>query len=107
MNAGDDVEVAGTWSLTIQTPIGTHEVVLSIEVVDGRLTGAARGAAEEVPMEDLTVDRRHLRWRQQIHRPMRLNLVFDVVVDGNVLHGTSRAGRLPASAVTGHRTATR
>jgi hypothetical protein len=34
---------------------------------------------------------------------MRLNLAFAVTVDGDTLAGTSRAGRLPASKVTGRR----
>jgi hypothetical protein len=34
---------------------------------------------------------------------MRLNLEFDVVVDGDRLTGHSKAGRLPRSAVTGER----
>jgi hypothetical protein len=36
---------------------------------------------------------------------MRLNLEFDVVVDGDRLTGYLKAGRLPRSAVTGARTA--
>ena len=35
--------------------------------------------------------------------PMRLNLVFHVLVTGDALGGHSRAGRLPRSAVTGTR----
>jgi hypothetical protein len=34
---------------------------------------------------------------------MRLNLAFAVTVDGDTLTGTSKAGRLPASKVTGRR----
>jgi hypothetical protein len=34
---------------------------------------------------------------------MRLNLDFDVVVDGETLYGHSRAGRLPRTTVTGTR----
>lgn len=34
---------------------------------------------------------------------MRLNLAFAVTVDGDILTGTSKAGRLPASKVTGQR----
>jgi hypothetical protein len=34
---------------------------------------------------------------------MRLNLDFDVLVDGDRLTGHSKAGRLPRSAVTGTR----
>jgi hypothetical protein len=34
---------------------------------------------------------------------MRLNLAFAVTIDGDTLTGTSKAGRLPASKVTGRR----
>jgi len=37
-------------------------------------------------------------------RPMRLNLRFDVAVDGDQMTGTSKAGRLPTSKVSGVRT---
>jgi len=36
---------------------------------------------------------------------MRLNLDFDVAVDGETLTGHSRAGRLPRTTVTGTRRA--
>ncbi|MGW0085085.1 DJ-1/PfpI family protein [Streptomyces sp. NPDC003393] len=42
-------------------------------------------------------------WRQAVTKPMRLNLAFDVTVDGDTLKGTSKAGRLPSSRVTGER----
>lgn len=44
-------------------------------------------------------DGRQVGWRQTVTKPMRLNLAFDVVVDGDRL----RAGRLPRSAVSGVR----
>lgn len=99
---GDPV---GTWQLRISTPVGTQEVTLEIARTGGALTGTAHGAGEEVAMEELATDGRHLRWRQRITRPIRLHLAFDVVVDGDGLSGISRAGRLPASRVTGARTA--
>lgn len=68
---------------------------------DGTATATFRG--ETVPLEDLGVDGRRATWRQSVTRPMRLNLEFEVTVDGDVLTGHSRAGRLPRSAVTGRR----
>jgi len=38
-----------------------------------------------------------------VTKPMRLNLDFDVAVDGDRLVGHSRAGRSPRSAVNGTR----
>jgi hypothetical protein len=36
---------------------------------------------------------------------MRLNLTFDVTVTGDELTGRAKAGRLPSSKVSGHRSA--
>jgi len=100
---GSAPDVAGTWQLTIRTPIGRQDVTLDIEQRDGALIGHARGTAESVPLRNLTVEGQRLTWNQAITRPMRLNLRFDVTVTDDDLTGISRAGRLPTSQVTGHR----
>ncbi|MFZ3562508.1 hypothetical protein [Streptomyces sp. BH055] len=96
--------VEGTWDLSISTPIGTIDAVVELRGQSGALTGFAHGAGEEVPLREreLSGDDR-LTWKQAVTRPMRLNLAFAVTVDGDTLTGTSRAGRLPASKVTGIR----
>ncbi|WP_019545999.1 hypothetical protein [Streptomyces sulphureus] len=93
----------GTWDLTIATPIGSIEAVVELRTVGGELRGVAYGAGEEVPLRDLAVDGERITWRQSIRKPMRLDLVFALRVDGDELSGTSRAGRLPASRVAGRR----
>lgn len=95
--------VEGTWDLTIATPIGRIKPVIELRREAGRLTGIAHGAGEQIPLVDVAVDGRTLTWKQSVTRPMRLNLAFTVTVVGDTLTGTSRAGRLPASKVTGHR----
>lgn len=95
--------VEGTWNLSISTPIGKIRAAVELREQDGVLTGVAHGAGEEVPLGDLTLDGDRLTWKQAITKPMRLNLAFDVTVDGDTLQGTSKAGRLPSSKVTGER----
>jgi len=99
--------VAGTWSLTIATPIGRLPVTLVLGYESGVLTGAATGRDETVPLTDIAAVAEpggvRLTWRQVISRPMRLNLSFAVLVSGAAMAGYSRAGRLPRSAVTGVR----
>ncbi|MGP4085802.1 hypothetical protein [Streptomyces sp. KR55] len=85
------------------TPIGKIKAVVEFVRQDGVLTGTAHGAGEEVPLSDITLDGDRLTWKQAITKPMRLNLAFAVTVDGDTLTGTSKAGRLPASKVTGER----
>jgi hypothetical protein len=69
------------------------------------LTGTAGTTAETVPLAGIACDGPRVTWRQSVTRPMRLNLDFDVVVDGGSLTGHSRAGRLPRTTVTGTRRA--
>ncbi|MGW4565990.1 hypothetical protein ACWEN3_27435 [Streptomyces sp. NPDC004561] len=93
----------GTWDLTMSTPIGRMKAVIELHRRDGVLTGTAQGSGEEVPLTDVVLDGDRLAWRQAISKPMRLNLAFDVTLDGDTLTGTSKAGRLPSTRITGER----
>lgn len=105
--AGAVRAAVGTWDLSVRTPIGSIGARVTIADVGGVLSGEAVGRSETVALQDVRVVRdgagERVTWRQSITRPMRLDLQFDVVVTGDVLAGTSRAGRLPASSVTGRR----
>ena len=106
MDEVNDVNVKnllGDWDVTIKTPIGSLAVVYTFTEQDGTLAGTATAKDEEVPLRGIAVEGQRITWRQSVTRPMRLNLDFDVVVDGDRLTGHSRAGRLPRSAVTGAR----
>jgi hypothetical protein len=95
--------VEGTWDVTIKTPIGSLAVGYLFAESDGTPTGSATLKGETGPLRELTLDGRRATWQQSVTKPMRLNLTFEVVVDGDRLTGHSRAGRLPRSAVTGVR----
>ncbi|MGW7535363.1 hypothetical protein [Amycolatopsis sp. NPDC054798] len=87
----------------MKTPIGTIKATYTFEETGGVLQGSASGAGETTPLADLTASGDRFTWRQRITRPMRLNLDYDVTVDGDSLSGESRAGRLPRTSVTGER----
>lgn len=99
--------VPGTWALTMSTPIGTVRADMTFVDTDGHLTGVATSRSETVELRDVRADPgedgEHVTWSQSVRRPMRLNLEFDVVVHGDDMEGHARAGRLPASRVTGRR----
>jgi hypothetical protein len=97
------MSILGDWDVTIKTPIGSLAVAYAFTDDDGAVTGSATGKGETVPLRDVTVAGQRVTWRQSVTKPMRLNLDFDVVVDGDRLTGFSKAGRLPRSAVTGVR----
>lgn len=99
------MDIVGDWDVTIKTPVGSLQIVYSFADDDGVITGSAAGRHETVQVTDIVVadDGRQVGWRQTVTKPMRLNLAFDVVVDGDRFTGHSRAGRLPRSAVSGVR----
>ncbi|MFF4377999.1 hypothetical protein [Kitasatospora sp. NPDC001547] len=96
-------DIHGIWDLTIATPIGRIRPVVELSSHEGELVGTARGAGENLPLRDVVLDGHRLTWKQSVTRPMRLDLTFTLTVDGDTLTGTSRAGRLPSSKVTGRR----
>jgi hypothetical protein len=97
------VTVDGTWALTIATPIGTQRVTLTLATRDGVLTGSAARGDDVVALIEPRLDGARLTWSQQITRPLRLTLRFDVVVDGDTMTGAAKAGALPSSRLTGQR----
>jgi hypothetical protein len=99
------MSVEGTWQLVIDTPIGKQQTIVELSAKDGALHGVARDQrhGEEVELTDLVLDGNRLTWKQSITKPMRLNLTFDVTVEGDQIAGRSKPGRLPSSKVTGHR----
>jgi hypothetical protein len=97
------MSIVGDWDVTIKTPIGSLTVAYTFTDRDGTIDGSATGKGETVPLRDITLAGQRVTWKQSVTKPMRLNLEFDVVVDGDRLTGHSKAGRLPRSAVTGAR----
>ncbi|HET6734154.1 hypothetical protein [Mycobacterium sp.] len=98
------MSILGEWDVMIKTPIGSLAVAYTFTDGGGAVAGTATGKGETVPLRDITVAGQRVTWRQSVTKPMRLDLDFDVEVDGDRLAGTSKAGRLPRSAVTGVRT---
>lgn len=93
----------GTWDVLIKTPIGTLSAVYEFSETNGALAGSACSKGETTALYDLVTDGSRVTWRQSVTKPMRLNLGFDIVLDGDEMTGHSRAGRLPRSTVTGNR----
>ncbi|GHO56988.1 hypothetical protein [Ktedonobacter robiniae] len=97
------MSLTGSWNINIATPIGTQSATLELTENEGVVEGMAKGDAETTPLITPALNGNRLTWKQSITKPMRLNLTFDVTIDGDTLTGTSKAGMLPSSKVTGMR----
>ncbi len=97
------MSITGSRNIKISTPIGTQSVILELTESGDMIKGIAKGNAETTQLIDPVLAGNRLTWKQSITKPMRLNLTFDVTIDGNTLSGTSKAGMLPTSKVIGMR----
>jgi len=100
------MSAAGTWNLTIDTPIGKqHATLVLTENADGSWEGTSRSldSGEEGALADLTVDGNDVGWHQSVTKPMKLNLKVTVTIDGDKLSGKAKAGMFPAVTMTGER----
>jgi hypothetical protein len=106
-STGEDlaVSVEGFWNVAVKTPLGTRRTVLEIWTADGGLQGLSRGEKEQLTLEGLHREGNRLTWSQNITKPMRMVLSFDVTVDGDEMNGTARGGPMPAATVSGSRAA--
>jgi hypothetical protein len=93
----------GSWDVTVSTPIGKIETVFEITETAGVLSGIARSNKETVEFIDPSIIDDTMTWTQKVTKPMRLNLAFAITLTGDSFEGTAKAGRLPASNVTGTR----
>ena len=98
---------AGSWDVTIATPIGELAATFDITEQDGAIHGTARSDAETVEFLDPAADGNRLTWLQEVTTPMRLKLSFEVTVEGDTMTGTSKAPGIPSSKVSGSRVSAR
>jgi hypothetical protein len=97
------MSVAGTWNLTIDTPMGKQSAVLTLEETASGVTGVASADGESMPLDNVAVDGQRVTFKQAITKPMKLTVNFDLTVDGDTIGGKAKAGMFPASKVTGSR----
>ena len=50
--AADKADPTGTWKYTVKTPMGDFEIVLTLKLDGGKLTGATKRAEMETKIED-------------------------------------------------------
>lgn len=95
----------GKWQVSIATPVGKQAVVFDISTQNGVVRGTATQGDEITEFIDPVIENERLIWLQVVTKPLSLRLKFEVVVEGDHMTGTAKAGMLPASKVSGERLA--
>jgi hypothetical protein len=82
----------GTWTLTMDTPMGERRSTLTLATSGGTLTGKQEAEGNTTDITDGTSNGNAVSWKVAITNPMPLTLTFSGTVDGNSMTGTADTG---------------
>ena len=83
------MSVAGTYKITINSPMGAQEATLTLND-DG--TGNMSGAQGSQDLAEVTIDGNAASWSTEIQQPMPMKLEFTATIDGENISGDVNAG---------------
>jgi len=92
----------GNWKTTVNSPMGVQEGTLSVAISGDTFTGTMEG---RMGAQDISgkVDGNNLSWSASITSPFPMTLEFTVMVDGDTMSGSVKAGAFGSSPLTGVR----
>lgn len=93
----------GKWNVTIKTPMGAQEGVLTLATDGGALTGNMTGAMGAIDIHDGAADGDNVSWKANITTPMPMTLEFSGAVTGDAIAGTVKLGAFGESTFEGAR----
>ena len=98
--------VAGTYAVTIQTPMGEQNGAFTVMPdgaggFSGKVTGGIMGSLD---VENGKVDGDRLTWTMEMTAPMPIALECEATVDGDAIAGTVKAGAFGTLELSGTRT---
>src|SRR5579872_2592472 len=94
----------GKWQLTINTPLGAQQSILTVSENGATLTGTQSAATgEEKPIQDGRVTGDNISWKASISKPMPMTLEFSATVQGDSMTGSVKLGMFGTQSFSGVR----
>ena len=83
---------SGTYNVTINTPMGKQEGVLTLAEDGGALTGSMSAQGDTAEIKNGAVNGDTATWDVDVSKPMPLTLGFEGKLDGGNLTGSVKLG---------------
>ena len=98
------MSVAGTYDVTIKTPMGDQKGKLTINPAGDSFTGSVTSdMMGSMDITDGKVAGNTATWTMDMKVPMPMTLECDATVDGDAISGSIKAGMFGAMAMSGTR----
>jgi aerobic carbon-monoxide dehydrogenase large subunit len=96
-------DAAGTWNITLNTPLGQQNITLKIVVDGSSISGTASSPMGDQEFSGGTLDGDRVNLSMDITQPMPMTVTFDGLIEGDAVNGTATLGAFGASSFTGTR----
>lgn len=95
--------VDGEWNVTIKSPMGDQNAVLTVNSDGGSFNGTMVGGLGSMDIANGTVDGNTLSWGMDITMPMPMHLDATATVDGDAMTGEVKTGAFGSMGLSGTR----
>jgi len=107
-NAANDAapaSVEGSWSLSVKSPAGNMDTILTMKTEGGVLKGTQTGDGSTTELDLIQYDPSTgaIEWGSQIKKPMKLKITFTGKVAGNSMSGKVKAGFMGSFPFSGQK----
>lgn len=96
------MSIAGTWEITINSPMGANKGTLTLVVDGSTMTGIMSSTQGETDIQDGKVDGNEISWTANIPSPP-IKLTCTATIDGDSISGNVALGAFGNAALTGTR----
>ena len=93
--------VDGKWNITIKTPMGDQNALLTLKQDGDSLNGNMAGAMGTVDVQNGKVDGDTLSWSANVTSPMPVTLDFTGKTEGDAISGDVKLGAFGTSTFSG------
>ena len=93
----------GTWTLTLETPMGERRSTLTLSTAGGALTGTQEAEGDTTNIAEGSVNGNQVSWKVSVTNPMPLTLTFNGNVDGDAISGMADTGMFGSFPFEGKR----
>ena len=97
------MSVAGSFQVTINSPLGNREATLKLDVADDVVSGSLDSDDVSQEFTGGTVNGSEVTWEMDLTRPMPLHLICSATVDGDAISGVIQLGAFGDANFSGTR----
>jgi hypothetical protein len=95
--------IAGTWNVTLNSPMGAQQATLELAEDGGKLSGQMKSPQGAIDITEGSVDGNAAKWKAEMTQPMAMTLEFAATVDGDKIDGTVSLGSFGNATFNGTR----